>query len=170
MASKIALIISVQLRKTAQIIYVLCATTNITIANINKLYNPLFRIRTYLDGSGFSITICLAFKHRSAYLMKCHPHRAAATYAYSWTLLELWCSDSSVECSLFYCHFVDRWRSATSRENHMLFTVDAALRHSRKSICLPVPFVLYYRRIEWNNNVPAVNHRYWRTCGICICS
>lgn len=48
----------------------------------------------------------------------------------------------------------------------MLFTVDAALRHPRKSICLPVPFVLYYRHIEWNNNASTVNHR--RVCGICI--
>lgn len=48
----------------------------------------------------------------------------------------------------------------------MLFTVDAALRHPRKSICLPVPFVLYYRHIEWNNNASTVNHR--RVCGIYI--
>lgn len=91
---------------------------------------------------------------------------SASNCSYLCLPLEPWCSDSSAECSLFHCHFVGRWRSATSHENHMLFTVDAALRHPRKSICLSVPFVLYYRHIEWNNNASTVNHRH--ICGICM--
>lgn len=94
--------------------------------------------------------------------MKCHPHRTAATYV-SLSSLDVVTLPQNAHCSIV-----------------ILLAGDVVLRHTRTICCLPwmqhyvirgnryvcVPFVLYYRHIEWNNNASTVNHRH--ICGICM--